>query len=115
MQDRKEAGHWENVRRARWEDGKGREGRGGGWNSLRTDTRDGGTSARLSARTTQTAAAEARVDATEGANPPHRLHTAYGPSIDRTPPHRLRAIVIPEKPLQHYPGTGRLRTVKQFH
>ena len=32
----------------------------------------------------------------------------------RTPPHRLRAIVIPEKPLQHDPGTGRLRTGQQF-
>ena len=43
---------------------------------------------------------------------PHRPHTAYGPSIDRTPPHRLRATVMPEKPLQQDPGLGRLRTVE---
>ena len=45
---------------------------------------------------------------------PHRPHAAYGPPIDRTPPRRLRAIVMPENPLQHHPGTGRLRTGQQF-
>ena len=45
---------------------------------------------------------------------PHRPHAAYGPTIDRTPPRRLRAIVMPENPLQHHPGTGRLRTGQQF-
>ena len=45
---------------------------------------------------------------------PHRPHAAFGPSIDRTPPHRLRATVMPEKPLQHDPGLGRLRTGKRY-
>ena len=40
----------------------------------------------------------------ERTNPPHRPHAAFGPSIDRTPPHRLRATVMPENPLQHDPG-----------
>ena len=45
---------------------------------------------------------------------PHRPHAAYGPSLDRTPPLRLRATVMPEKPLQHDPGLGRLRTGKRY-
>ena len=75
----------------------------------------GGTSVRHGARTTRTAVETAKRRARRTVtNPPHRLHTAHGPSIDSTPPHRLRAIVMPENPLQHHPGTGRLRTGQQF-
>ena len=48
------------------------------------------------------------IESGEDQPPPHRPHAAFGPSIDRTPPHRLRATVMPEKPLQHDPGLGRL-------
>ena len=39
---------------------------------------------------------------------------AFGPSLDHSHPPRLRAIFMPENPLQHHPGTGRLRTGQQF-